>query len=193
MAADDRWLIVGLANPGDRYAGTRHNIGGDVVARLAQRLGAPLSPNKRVGCAVGEARRADVRLVLVRPMEYMNNSGGPVQRAAAWYKIPPERTVVVHDDLDLDVGTIRLKFGGGPGGHNGLRDIDRRLGTRDYLRVRVGIGRPHGRVDPRDHVLARFGSEERDDVEVTIEEAGDAALAIVEDGLEAAQNRFHGR
>jgi peptidyl-tRNA hydrolase, PTH1 family len=133
------------------------------------------------------------RLVLVRPLEYMNNSGGPVRQAASWYKVPAERIVVVHDDLDLDVGTIRLKQGGGPGGHNGLRDIDQRLATRDYFRVRVGIGRPPGRMDPRDHVLTRFKKDERAEMDVVVEEAADAALMIVREGLEPAQNRYHSR
>jgi peptidyl-tRNA hydrolase, PTH1 family len=193
MPSDDRWIVVGLANPGDRYAGTRHNIGGEVVSCLAGRLGTQMSANKRVRCAIGEARDGDARLVLARPLEYMNKSGGPVQQAAAWYKTPVEQIIVVHDDLDLDVGVIRLKQGGGPGGHNGLRDIDQRLGTREYLRVRVGIGRPPGRMDPRDHVLSRFKRDERTEMDVTVEEAADAALMIVHDGLEPAQNRYHSR
>jgi peptidyl-tRNA hydrolase, PTH1 family len=191
VAADDRWVIVGLGNPGDRYAGTRHNVGAEVVALLAGRAGTELTMNKRVSCAVAESRDGDARLVLARPVGYMNRSGGPVQQLTAWYKTPAGRLIIVHDDLDLDVGRIRLKLGGGPGGHNGLRDIDRRLGTRDYLRVRVGIGRPDGPRDPRDHVLSRFSPEERAEVDVTIEEAADAALGLVHDGLEPTQNRFH--
>ena len=191
MAADDRWLIVGLGNPDGEYGGTRHNVGAEVVERLAERFRTELAPNKRTGSAVGEARDGDARLVLTRPMGYMNNSGGPVQQTAAWYKVPPERLVVIHDDLDLDVGRLRLKRGGGHGGHNGLKDIDRRLGTRDYVRVRIGIGRPSGPRDPRDHVLSRFEDDERTEVDVTLEEACDAVLAVVHDGLEPAQNRYH--
>jgi peptidyl-tRNA hydrolase, PTH1 family len=191
VAADDRWLIVGLGNPDGEYGGTRHNVGAEVVTLLAERVHAGLSPNKRTGAATAEVRDGDARLVLVRPMGYMNRSGGPVQQTAAWYKVPAERLVVVHDDLDLEVGRLRLKLGGGHGGHNGLRDIDRRLGTPDYHRVRVGIGRPEGRRDPRDHVLSPFGRDERQRIDVTLEEAADAALAIVHDGLEAAQNRYH--
>lgn len=191
MTADDRWLVVGLGNPDDEYGGTRHNVGAETVVRLAQRLRTELAPNRRAGAAVAEVRDGGTRLVLARPMGYMNNSGGPVQQTAAWYKVPPERLVVVHDDLDLDVGRLRLKRGGGDGGHNGLKDIDRRLGTRDYARVRIGIGRPTGPRDPRHHVLSRFGDDERAEIDVTLEEAGDAALAIVHDGLEPAQNRYH--
>lgn len=191
MASDDRWIVVGLGNPGDRYAGTRHNVGAEAVALLGERRGETLNPNKRTGCAVAEARDGDVRLVLARPMSYMNASGGPVQQLLAWYKVPPERLIVAHDDLDLDVGQLRLKRGGGHGGHNGLRDIDQRLGTRDYLRVRIGIGRPTGRKDPRDHVLERFGRDERQEIDVSLEEAADAALALIHDGLEPAQNRYH--
>lgn len=193
MAADDRWIVVGLGNPDGEYGGTRHNIGAELVTRLADRLGATISPNKRVRCAIAETRDGDARLVLARPLSYMNNSGGPVQQAAAWYKVPPERIIVCHDDLDLDLGQIRLKRGGGHGGHNGLRDIDQRLGSRDYLRVRLGIDRPSGRIAPRDHVLSRFRSEERDELDVTLEQGGDAVLALVHDGLDSAQNRFHGR
>lgn len=191
MASDDRWIVVGLGNPGDRYAGTRHNVGAEAVALLGERRGETLNPNKRTGCAVAEARDGDVRLVLARPMSYMNASGGPVQQLLAWYKVPPERLIVAHDDLDLDVGQLRLKRGGGHGGHNGLRDIDQRLGARDYLRVRIGIGRPTGRKDPRDHVLERFGRDERQEIDVSLEEAADAALALIHDGLEPAQNRYH--
>lgn len=191
MASDDRWVIVGLGNPGDRYAGTRHNVGAEAVALLARRAGVDLRVNKRVRCAVAESRDGDARLVLARPVEFMNKTGGPVQQLTSWYKTPAERLIVLHDDLDLDVGRIRLKRGGGAGGHNGLRDIDQRLGTRDYLRVRIGIGRPDGPRDPRDHVLSRFTPTEREEVDVTIEEAADAALGLVHEGLEPTQNRFH--
>lgn len=191
MAADDRWLIVGLGNPDGEYAGTRHNVGAETVALLADRSGAELAPNKRTGAAVAEVRDGGARLVLTRPLGYMNNCGGPVQQTAAWYKVPPERLVVVHDDLDLDVGRLRLKRGGGHGGHNGLKDIDRRLGTRDYARVRIGIGRPAGRRDLRDHVLSRFDDDERAEIDVILGEAADAALTVVREGLEPAQNRYH--
>lgn len=188
----DRWLIVGLGNPESEYGGTRHNVGADVVHALAGRFRTELSPNKRVRCAISEVRDEGERVVLARPLSYMNESGGPVQAAANWYRIPAERLVVVHDDLDLDVGVIRVKSGGGSGGHNGLKDIARRVGTQDFLRVRVGIGRPRGRRDPVDHVLSPFGRDERDEIDVTVQEAGDAALGLVHDGLQPTQNRFHG-
>lgn len=189
----DRWLVIGLGNPESEYGGTRHNVGADVVHALADRFRTELSPNKRVRCAVAEVRDDGERVVLVRPLSYMNESGGPVQAAANWFKVPAERTIVVHDDLDLEVGTIRLKRGGGAGGHNGLKDIARRLGTQDFLRVRIGIGRPRGRRDPVDHVLSPFGSDEREEIGVTVQEAGDAALGLVHDGLEPSQNRYHSR
>jgi peptidyl-tRNA hydrolase, PTH1 family len=189
--SDDRWIVAGLGNPEPDYAGTRHNVGGEVVSALAARSGERLSVNKKAGCATAELRERGARVVLARPLGYMNNAGGPVQRAAAWYKVPPERLIVVHDDLDLGTGTLRFKRGGGPGGHNGLRDIDQRLGTREYLRVRIGIGRPAGGGDPRSHVLGRFSRREREVIDVSIEDAADATLLLVHDGLEAAQNRYH--
>ncbi|MBW3561174.1 MAG: aminoacyl-tRNA hydrolase [Actinobacteria bacterium] len=189
----DRWLVVGLGNPESEYGGTRHNVGADVVHALADRFRTDLSANKRVGCEIAEVRDGGERVVLARPMTYMNESGGPVRSTAGWYKIPAERTVVVHDDLDLEVGAIRLKRGGGSGGHNGLKDIARRFGTQEFLRVRVGIGRPTGRRDPVDHVLSRFGEDEREEIDVTIQEAGDAILGLVHDGLEPTQNRYHNR
>ncbi len=191
--ADERWLVVGLGNPDAEYGGSRHNVGADALAVLAARLGTALKPNRRVRCAVGEARDGSARLVLARPLGYMNESGGPVQQAAAWYKVPPERLIVLHDDLDLEPATVRLKRGGGTAGHNGLKDIARRLGTPDFHRVRIGIGRPPGRMDPADYVLYRFSAKERQEVDVAVEEAADAVLGLVHDGLEATQNRIHRR
>ncbi|MDP9022498.1 MAG: aminoacyl-tRNA hydrolase [Actinomycetota bacterium] len=189
----DRWLVVGLGNPDAEYGGTRHNVGAEAVQTLARRLGVQLSRNRRVGCVVAQGRHGDARLVVARPLSYMNESGGPVQRAAGWFKVAPQRIVAVHDDLDLDIGAIRLKRGGGSGGHRGIADIDRRLATRDYLRVRIGIGRPPGRMDPRDYVLRPFSRDQRETIDVALEEACDAVMILVHDGLEAAQNRFHGR
>ncbi|MGH3442940.1 MAG: aminoacyl-tRNA hydrolase [Nitriliruptorales bacterium] len=189
----DRWLVVGLGNPEPEYAETRHNVGADVVRVLAGRHGRELSLNRRVRCATAEIRDGDLRLVLAKPIGYMNESGGPVQQVSAWYKMPAERIIVVHDDLDLEVGALRIKFGGGNAGHRGLRDIDRRLGTNAYHRVRVGIGRPPGRMDPRDHVLRRFDRREREEIDVTLEEAADAVLLLATEGLEPAQNRYHAR
>jgi peptidyl-tRNA hydrolase, PTH1 family len=191
--AEDRWLVAGLGNPEDEYGGTRHNVGADVVRLLADREHAALTRNRRVRCEVAEAAVAGHRLVLAVPSGYMNRAGDPVQAAAAWFKVPAERTIVVHDDLDLPVGALRVKRGGGNGGHNGLKDVDRALGTRDYLRVRIGIGRPPGRMPGRDYVLRRFPPADREAIDVTLEEAADAAVSLVTDGLEPTQNRFHGR
>jgi len=191
--AGDRWLVVGLRNPDAEYAKTRHNLGADVVAVLAGRLGATFSRHK-AGFEVADTfdRPGGTALSLVLPGGYMNNSGGPVQAAAAFYKVPRERLVVVHDDLDLPVASLRVKRGGGAGGHNGLKDVTQRLGGPDYLRVRLGIGRPPGRQDPADYVLRRFSPKDREEVDVTVEQAADAVLSLVSDGLEATQNRFHG-
>lgn len=190
---DDRWLVVGLGNPGPDYADTRHNVGADAVRRLARREQADLSRNRRVRCAIAEVTVAGARLVLAVPASYMNRSGDPTQAAAAWFKVPPDRIVVCHDDLDLPVGGLRLKRGGGNAGHKGLRDIDRALGTPDYFRVRIGIGRPPGRMPARDFVLRRFPPAERETIDVVLEEASDAVVALVTDGLEATQNRYHAR
>lgn len=189
--ADERWLAVGLGNPADEYGDTRHNAGADAVRTLARREHVELARNKRVRCEVAETTVSGIRFVLAVPSSYMNRSGDPVQAVAAWYKVPLERLVVCHDDLDVPVGGIRLKRGGGDGGHNGLRDVDRALGSRDYLRVRIGIGRPPGRMPSRDYVLRRFQPAERDIIEVTLEHAADAIVMLATDGLEPSQNRYH--
>lgn len=192
MAAE-RWLVVGLGNPGDRYAATRHNVGADTVRLLARREHAPLSVNKRVRCEIAETRLGDAPAVLTIPTSYMNLSGDPVQSAARWFKVPVERTIVVHDELDVPVGGLKLKRGGGHAGHNGLKDIDRALGSRDYLRVRIGVGRPPGRMPAKDHVLRRFPDAERETIDVVLAEAADAVGLLIAEGLEAAQTRYHGR
>jgi len=191
--ADDRWLVAGLGNPGPAYAATRHNAGFLVVSLLAERVGDRFKTFRGVGgrAEIVEARLAGVPVVLARPQSYMNDSGGPVSSTARFYKIPVERVVVVHDDLDLGFGVLRLKRGGGDGGHNGLRSISSSLGSRDYLRVRLGIGRPPGRQDPADYVLKPFSAAERKDLGFHVDEAADAVEALLSDGLEAAQNRYH--
>ena len=183
-------LVVGLGNPGPKYADTRHNVGFAVVERLAARAGARFKAHRGVA-DVAEGRLAGTRVVLARPRSYMNVSGGPVTSVARYYGVPPELLVVVHDDLDLGFGTIRLKRGGGEGGHNGLRSISQSLGTRDYLRARFGIGRPPGRQDPADFVLRRFSAAERTEVDLAVELCADAVEALLSDGLEPTQNRFH--
>ncbi|MBW3663133.1 MAG: aminoacyl-tRNA hydrolase [Actinobacteria bacterium] len=187
----DRWLIAGLGNPEAEYGGTRHNVGADTVRLLAERYRRELTRNRRVDCDLVEVTDGDHRLVLALPDAYMNRSGRPIQQALAWYKLAPDHLIVIHDDLDLAPAVLRLKVGGGPGGHNGLKDIDRALGTRQYLRVRIGIGRPPGRMDPADYVLRRFDPAERTEIDVTIEHAADAVLSLVRDGLEPTQNRYH--
>ncbi|NLG21377.1 MAG: aminoacyl-tRNA hydrolase, partial [Actinomycetales bacterium] len=160
----DPWLVVGLGNPGPKYAGHRHNIGAMVIAELADQAGASAKEHKgrawvsevRLGTLPGGA--PGPRAILAQPMTYMNVSGGPVAALVRFYKVPLEQIIVVHDELDIDFGSIKLKRGGGEGGHNGLRSISQSLGSKDYLRVRLGIGRPPGRQDPADYVLSDFPS-----------------------------------
>jgi PTH1 family peptidyl-tRNA hydrolase len=188
--ADDRYLVVGLGNPGPRYAATRHNAGFLVVDLLAERIGGRLKAHK--GRAdVLEGRSAGVPVVLAEPRSYMNESGGPVVSVARFYKVPIERLIVVHDELDLPFGALRLKRGGGDGGHNGLRSVTASLGSKDYLRVRFGIGRPPGRQDPADYVLREFSAVERKDLGFHVDRAADAVEALLTQGLEAAQNAYN--
>jgi PTH1 family peptidyl-tRNA hydrolase len=188
--ADDRFLIVGLGNPGPRYAATRHNIGFAVVELLALRVQGKFKAH-RSRCEIVEARIGTVPVVLAKPMSYMNESGGPVNAAGRFFKTPVERIVVVHDDLDLPFGSLRLKRGGGEGGHNGLRSTSSALGSKDYVRVRFGIGRPPGRQDPADFVLREFSSAERRELAFLVDRAADATEAVVTHGLEAAQNEWN--
>ena len=181
-------LVVGLGNPGAEYADTRHNVGFRVVDLLATRAGGGRFSRHRSNADVLEGRLAGRRVVLAKPRSYMNVSGGPV---AGLVKYFGGDLVVVHDDLDLGFGVVRLKLGGGEGGHNGLRSISASLGTKDYLRVRFGIGRPPGRQDPADFVLKRFSGTERKELEFAVDLAADATEALLTDGLEPTQNRFH--
>ena len=191
------WLIVGLGNPGPIYAGHRHNVGAMVVAELAARAGASLRSHKaravatevRIGTLPGGA--PGPRAVIATPLSYMNESGGPVAGLMSFYKVPVEKLVVIHDDLDIPFADVRLKLSGGEGGHNGLRSITKSVGTRDYLRVRVGIGRPPGRMDAADYVLHDFASTERSEVPLLISDAADALERLVAEGLLAAQQQWH--
>lgn len=190
----DAWLIVGLGNPGPQYETTRHNVGQLALDVLADRIGARFAShrtNSRV--AEGFLAPGGPKLILAKSNGYMNTSGGPVSALAKYFGIPTERLIVLHDELDLPFDTVKLKRGGGHGGHNGLRDIAKALDTPEFLRVRIGIGRPPGRQDPADYVLRPFGSGERDAVGVLLEDAADAAESLVTEGLTAAQQRFHGR
>ena len=189
------FLVVGLGNPGPSYAGNRHNVGAMVLDELAARAGVKLSPGKgkRARTLIGEGRLAGRRVVLARPTSYMNESGGPVRGLLDYHSVPATDLVVLHDELDIPFGTVRLKRGGGEGGHNGVRSISRSTGTKDYLRVRVGIGRPPGRQDPADFVLKDFSATERKTLDLLVVEAADAAELLLERGLEAAQNVVHPR
>ena len=191
MATPGPALVVGLGNPGPDYAGTRHNVGHRVVDLLAARAGGGRFSKHRTNADVLEGRLAGRRVVIAKPRSYMNVSGGPVAGLAQYFSVPVTDVVVVHDELDLEFGVVRLKRGGGEGGHNGLRSVSKALGSKEYLRVRFGIGRPPGRQDPADFVLKRFSGAEQKDLEFAVDLAADAAEALLADGLEAAQNRFH--
>jgi PTH1 family peptidyl-tRNA hydrolase len=184
------WLVVGLGNPGPGYAGNRHNVGSMVVAELAQRLSATFK-SSRSNALVAEGRVGDARFVLAKPLSFMNLSGGPTSSLLKYYKLDASRLIVVHDELDIPFDTLRLKFGGGNGGHNGIRDITSALGSPDYIRVRVGIGRPPGRMDAAAFVLQNFSGTERETLPNLISEAADAVELIAADGLTAAQLKFH--
>jgi PTH1 family peptidyl-tRNA hydrolase len=188
--AGEQVLLVGLGNPGPRYAGNRHNVGFMVLDELAARIGGRFKAHKG-GAEVLEGRLADRRVVLAKPRSFMNLSGGPVSATAKFYKIPPSGVVVVHDELDLPFGGLKLKLGGGDNGHNGLRSITKSLGTKDYYRVRFGIGRPPGRMDPADFVLKDFSAVERKELPFEVDRCADAAEALIGKGLTAAQNAFH--
>lgn len=190
----DSWLVVGLGNPGPKYEATRHNVGQMVVDVLADRLGGRLSRHRTNARVLeGRIRPGGPKLILAKSNGYMNTSGGPVSALAQYFGVPAERIIVVHDELDLPFDSIKLKRGGGHGGHNGLRDIARALADPEFLRVRVGIGRPPGQQNPADYVLRPFSAAEAKTLGVTIEDAADAVEAVVTDGLTAAQQRFHGR
>jgi len=189
----DPFLVVGLGNPGPAYRGNRHNVGFMVADVLAGRIGGRFSKHKARADVV-EGRLGPLpapRVVLAEPRSYMNESGGPVAALSAFYKIPVEQLVVVHDELDLPYGSLRLKRGGGDNGHNGLRSITRSLGSREYLRVRFGIGRPPGRMDAADFVLRDFSAAERKDLDYHVDRAADAVETLVREGLEPAQNRYN--
>ena len=184
-------LVVGLGNPGANYAQTRHNLGFMVADLLAARLGSKFKAHKRSGAEVVSGRIAGHSLLLAKPRCYMNESGRQVAPLAKFYSVPPADIIVVHDDIDIDFGRIRLKVGGGEGGHNGLRSVATALGTRDFQRVRIGIGRPPGRKEPADFVLEKFTAAERAEVPAICEQAADAVELLIELGLEPAQNLVH--
>lgn len=194
--ASEVWLVVGLGNPGPTYAGHRHNVGYVVVDELASRLGSPLRAHKGGRADVVEGRLGvpgtpGPRLVLARPRSFMNQLGGPVASLSAFYKVGPHRVIAVHDELDIAFGRLRIKFGGGDNGHNGLRSMRSALGTGDFYRVRVGVGRPPGRQDPADFLLSNYSSTEKKELPFQVGEAADAVECLMTHGLAETQQRFN--
>jgi PTH1 family peptidyl-tRNA hydrolase len=191
------WLVVGLGNPGKEYARTRHNVGEECVRLLAERHDAPLKSG-RDNALVGEARFGGgpdaSRVVLAFPITYMNDSGRAVASLVRRYKIDePGKIIVVHDELDLEPGVLKLKAGGGLAGHNGLRSISQQLGTQDFLRIRIGVGKPPHKDRGANHVLSRIPTAQRELLDTAVAEAADAAEQIVANGIDAAMRQFHGR
>ncbi|WNI15857.1 aminoacyl-tRNA hydrolase [Actinacidiphila sp. ITFR-21] len=189
------WLVVGLGNPGPEYAGNRHNIGFMVADLLAERIGGKFKRAQKAQAQVVEGRigpagPAGRRVVLAKPMSFMNLSGGPVTALKEFYKVPTERIIAVHDELDIDFPTLRLKLGGGDNGHNGLKSMTKSLGA-DYLRVRAGIGRPPGRMEVAAFVLKDFSSAERKELDWFVDRAADAVEALVAEGLQRAQSTYN--
>ena len=190
----DAWLVVGLGNPGPEYARTRHNVGQMVLDELAVRTGGTYKTHKaRAQVVETRLRPGGPRLVLAKPMTYMNTSGGPVSGLAKFFDIASDRVVAVHDEIDIPFDAVRLKLGGGEGGHNGLRDMSKALGTKDYYRVRVGVGRPPGRMDAATYVLKPFSSTEAKDLPLLVDTAADAVETLVDHGLLEAQQKYHSR
>jgi PTH1 family peptidyl-tRNA hydrolase len=185
------WIVLGLGNPDDEYGNTRHNAGAMVVARLAERAGTRLKRSSRNRAQVAEIRDGGARVVLARPSSYVNESGGPASLLARWYKTPVERIIVVHDEIDLAFGKLQVRRDGGTAGHNGLKDVAKALGSPDFLRVRIGVGRPPGRKDPADYVLEPIGKRDAEDFSVLIERAADATMDLVHLALERAQDRHN--
>jgi PTH1 family peptidyl-tRNA hydrolase len=190
MADVGPWLVLGLGNPGPEYAGNRHNVGFMVLDVLADRIGGSFKRHK-ARCDIVEGRLAGERTVLAKPRSYMNSSGGPAAALRDFFKSPIERIVVVHDELDLAAGMLRLKQGGGDNGHNGLRSLRQSLGSGEFYRVRLGVGRPPGRQDPADFVLRNFSAAERKELGFQLERAADAVAALIDAGLAAAQNAYN--
>jgi PTH1 family peptidyl-tRNA hydrolase len=183
-------LVVGLGNPGDEYAHTRHNVGADTVEIVARRHGAALKKGKE-RARVADVRIGTKRVTLAVPLTYMNDSGLAVTALARRFGVEPDQIVIVHDELDLPTAAIKLKSGGGLAGHNGLRSIVAHLHSDAFARVRIGVGKPSSSAQGADHVLRRFSKRERTDVDVTLEEAADAVECIVSDGIDAAMNRYN--
>jgi PTH1 family peptidyl-tRNA hydrolase len=190
--AENTWIVVGLGNPGAQYAGNRHNVGQMVLDELAERLSARFGAHKSNNrVAEGRLGFGGPKLVLGKPNSFMNLSGGPTAALLKFYSLQPDRLIVVHDELDIPFDEIRLKSGGGHGGHNGIRDILAATGGADFTRVRVGIGRPPGRQPAADFVLKDFSGTEKQTLPNLIADGADAVEAIITDGLASAQQKFH--
>ena len=187
----DAWLVVGLGNPGSEYADTRHNIGVRALEILAERLGSRLRKVRFLPVNAGDGRMGPAQVLLARADAYMNVSGPPIASLAKRRGIEPEHLVVCHDEIDLPLGALRIKQGGGAAGHRGVESLARALGSQDFHRVRMGVGRPPGRKDAADHVLDRFSKAEREDASLLVERAADAVETLVVDGLAAAQERHN--
>jgi PTH1 family peptidyl-tRNA hydrolase len=182
---------VGLGNPGPTYALTRHNIGARVIEELAKRNHDKLSKHSKALALVSEFRHGDHKVIAAAPQSYMNESGGPTKALAQFYKVDPSNIIVLHDELDISLGTIRAKLGGGDNGHNGLKSLRSAFGTGDFFRIRLGIGRPPGQQDPADFVLKNFAAAEKTDVEFLISNGADAVETLISYGLEETQQRFN--
>lgn len=190
--SSDTWLVAGLGNPGPGYAGNRHNIGQMVLDELAQRVGSKFKSHpSRAQIIQGRISVGGPRVVLAKPSTYMNLSGGPVANLAKFFGVGVDNLIVVHDEIDIPFDTVKLKRGGGEGGHNGLRDISKAMGSKDYLRVRAGVGRPTGRMDTADWVLQDFSKSEKQNLPFLIDNSADAVELLMSSGLEAAQGKFH--
>ena len=189
---DGRWIVFGLGNPGDRYAKTRHNVGVLVADHLLARTGSRFKSHKS-GALVAEASLGGERVVLARSTGYMNESGRPLGQLLRFYKTPPEQVIVVHDELDIPFGEVRVKVGGGTAGHNGLKSVGNHLSSKEFVRVRIGISRPSGRLDAADYVLQNFSGSERSQLDDIIERGADAVERIIEVGTERAMNEFNTR
>jgi peptidyl-tRNA hydrolase, PTH1 family len=187
-------VVVGLRNPGSDYDGTRHNVGSEVARALVERSGGSFRRGpSRVRAELAQVRLGDERVLVALPLSFMNESGGPVRSVLDYHRVGPGDMLVVHDDIDLDFGRLRIQEGGGTGGHNGLRSLERSLGTRDFTRLKVGVGRPPGRMDPAAYVLERFSRSQRPDVDLQVEDAAEVAERWVEDPRRAQELAAHRR
>ena len=191
MSSSDAWLVVGLGNPGPTYAATRHNIGAVVIDELANRANSKLGRHKKALAEVAEVKINGHQVILVKPLSYMNESGGPVKALANFYKVKPEQIIVLHDELDIPLETIRIKLGGGDNGHNGLKSIRSAFGSGDWYRIRLGIGRPPGQQDPSAFVLKSFSPSESVAVATLRDNGSDAVEKLISAGLQEAQNTFN--